>query len=76
MTNARAVVNASPEPVSNIVVSTGEDVATGGMLALAFADPVAATAIALILVCIAIVLLIQARRALRALLRLRDRLLS
>lgn len=74
--SARAVVNASPEPVSNVVVSTGEDVATGGMLALAFADPVAATAIALILVCIAIVLLIQARRALRALLRLRDKWLG
>ena len=74
--SARAVVNASPEPFSNVVVSTGEDVATGGLLALAFADPVAATAVALILVCIAIVLLIQARRAMRALLRLRDRLLS
>ena len=74
--SARAVVNASPEPFSNVVVSTGEDVATGGMLALAFADPVAATAVALILVCVAIVLLIQARRALKALLRLRDRLLS
>jgi hypothetical protein len=46
------------------------------LLALAFADPVAATAVALILVCIPIVLLIQARRAMRALLRLRDRLLS
>ena len=74
--SARAVVNASPEPFSNVVVSTGEDVATGGMLALAFADPVAATAVALILVCIAIVLLIQARRAMKGLIRLRDRLLS
>ncbi|HEY5723114.1 MAG TPA: DUF4126 domain-containing protein [Allosphingosinicella sp.] len=74
--SARAVVNSSPEPFSNVVVSTTEDVATGGMLALAFADPVAATAIALILVCIAIVLLIQARRALKALLRLRDKWLG
>lgn len=74
--SARAVVNASPEPVSNVVVSTGEDVATGGLLALALAEPMFAGAIALILVCIAVVLLVQARRAIRALLRLRDRMLS
>src|SRR3546814_7368321 len=35
----RAVVNVSPEPFSNAVVSTGEDVATGGLLALAIAFP-------------------------------------
>ena len=28
---ARTLVNASPEPVSNVVVSTAEDVATGGV---------------------------------------------
>jgi hypothetical protein len=43
---ARAVVNVSPEPVSNAVVSTGEDVATTGLLALALLNPVAAMAIA------------------------------
>jgi len=74
--SARAVVNASPEPVSNVVVSTGEDVATGGMLALAFADPWLAAAVALILAIVAVALLIQARRAIRALLRARDRLIS
>ena len=47
---ARTLVNASPEPFSNIVVSTGEDVATGGLLALAIANPIAAALIALILV--------------------------
>ena len=31
---ARTLVNTSPEPFSNVVVSTGEDVATGGLLAL------------------------------------------
>ncbi len=36
---ARTLVNASPEPFSNIVVSTAEDVATGGLLALAIANP-------------------------------------
>ena len=43
---ARTLVNTSPEPFSNIVVSTGEDVATAGLLALAIANPVAAALIA------------------------------
>jgi len=30
---ARTLVNASPEPFSNVVVSTGEDIATGSLLA-------------------------------------------
>jgi hypothetical protein len=47
--SARALVNTSPEPVSNVVVSTGEDVATGGLLAIVIASPVLAVGIALIL---------------------------
>lgn len=62
---ARTLVNASPEPFSNAVVSTGEDVATGGLLALAIAYPVAAAAIALALVGLSLWLVIAARRALR-----------
>ena len=62
---ARALVNASPEPVSNIVVSTGEDVATAGLLGLAIANPIAAALIALILVLLSVWLVIAARRALR-----------
>ena len=62
---ARTLVNASPEPVSNIVVSTGEDIATGGLLALAIAYPVAAAAIALLLVVLSVWLVIAARRALQ-----------
>jgi hypothetical protein len=62
---ARTLVNASPEPVSNIVVSTGEDVATGGLLALAIAYPLAAAAIALVLVALSLWLVFAARRALR-----------
>jgi len=65
---ARTIVNASPEPVSNIVVSTGEDVATAGLLALAIANPVAAALIALILVVLSIWLMLAARRLLRRLL--------
>lgn len=62
---ARALVNASPEPVSNIVVSTGEDVATGGLLVLAIANPIAAAVIALLLVMASLWLVFAARRFLR-----------
>lgn len=62
---ARALINASPEPFSNVIVSTGEDVATGGLLALAIAYPVAAAAIALLLVGLSLWLVLTARRALR-----------
>lgn len=51
---ARAAVNTSPEPFSNVVVSTIEDVATGGLLVLAFANPVAAAIIAALLLLLAI----------------------
>lgn len=62
---ARAIVNASPEPMSNIVVSTGEDVATGGLLVLAIANPIAAAIIALVLVAASLWLVFTARRFLR-----------
>ena len=62
---ARALVNASPEPYSNIAVSTMEDVATGGLLALAIANPIAAALIAAILVFLSLWLAIKARRAIR-----------
>lgn len=65
---ARAMVNASPEPFSNIIVSTGEDVATVGLLGLAIANPVAAALIALILVILSIWLVFAARRMLKRLL--------
>ena len=65
---ARTIVNASPEPFSNIAVSTGEDVATAGLLALAIANPIAAALIALILVIASLWLALTARRALRRLL--------
>lgn len=51
---ARAAVNTSPEPVSNIVVSSAEDVAAGGLLLLVFANPVAAALISAILLALAI----------------------
>ena len=62
---ARTLVNASPEPFSNIAVSTGEDVATAGLIGLAIANPVAAAVIAIVLVGLSLWLVIAARRALR-----------
>ena len=65
---ARTLVNASPEPVSNIVVSTGEDVATAGLLALAIANPIAAAIVAVILVVLSLWLVVAARRLLKRIL--------
>jgi hypothetical protein len=62
---ARTLVNASPEPFSNVAVSTGEDVATVGLMGLALASPVAAALIALLLVIVSLWLVFAARRALR-----------
>jgi hypothetical protein len=62
---ARTLVNTSPEPFSNVIVSTAEDVATGGLLALAIANPIAAALIALGLVLLSLWLVFTARRALR-----------
>jgi hypothetical protein len=64
---ARTLVNASPEPFSNVIVSTGEDVATAGLLALAIANPIAAALIAAILVILSLWLVLAARRALQRL---------
>src|SRR5690606_28142668 len=65
---ARAVINTSPEPVSNVAASTAEDVVTLGLLYLAYEHPVAAGAIALVLLVLAIWLLLLARKVLRSLL--------
>jgi hypothetical protein len=65
---ARTLVNASPEPFSNIAVSAGEDVATAGLLALAIANPIAAALVAAILVVLSLWLVFAARRAIRGML--------
>lgn len=64
---ARAVVNASPEPVSNVVVSTAEDVATAGLLWAAYEYPYASAGIAAVLLAFVAALLIMARRVLKRL---------
>jgi hypothetical protein len=65
---ARTMVNASPEPFSNIAVSAGEDVATAGLLGVAIANPVAAAIVALALVGLSLWLVLSARRLLKRIL--------
>ena len=63
----RAAVNASPEPFSNIAVSTGEDVATTGLLVAAIASPWAAVVIAVLVLVAAVAMLILLRHVFRRL---------
>ncbi|MDP4573947.1 DUF4126 domain-containing protein [Qipengyuania sp. G39] len=69
---ARGVVNASPEPVSNVAVSTAEDVATVGLLYLAYEFPLIAAGIAVVLLGLTIWLLVIARRIIGKLLGRRN----
>ena len=66
---ARAVVNTSPEPVSNVAVSTVEDIATAGLLWAAYEYPWAAAGIAAFLLVLVICLALMARRLIRRLFR-------
>ena len=63
--SARAVVNTSPEPVSNVVASGAEDVVTVGLLWVAYEYPVVAGAIAAVLLAIAAALLWWAQRVIK-----------
>lgn len=63
--SARAVVNTSPEPFSNVAMSAVEDVATTGLLYLAYSHPIAAGAVAAVLLVLAVALMIVAWRVLK-----------
>lgn len=63
----RAMVNTSPEPVSNVVVSTAEDVVTAGLLYTAYEYPQIAAALAAVLALVVVGLLFAARSVLRRL---------
>ncbi|MCB0970950.1 MAG: DUF4126 domain-containing protein [Acidimicrobiales bacterium] len=67
--STRAMVNTSPEPVSNVVLSIGEDGVVAGLVALALAYPVVAGAIAVVLALGSAVVAVVAFRAIRALAR-------
>jgi hypothetical protein len=61
----RALVNTSPEPVSNVVVSGAEDVLTLGALTLTFVDPVLAIIVAVLLLAATLLLLYLSWRILK-----------
>ena len=65
----RLAVNASPEPVSNIVLSLFEDTAVVGVLLLAVDHPWAALAVALVLLAAVTVLAVLAFRKARLVVR-------
>ena len=61
------MINASPEPVSNIAASTVEDVATVGLLYTAYEYPYVAGGVALVLLALTVWLLLTARRMIKRL---------
>lgn len=67
----RAAVNASPEPFSNIAVSTGEDVVTTALLVAAIANPYVAVGVAMVVLVFAVALLLLVRRLFKRLFRKR-----
>ncbi len=58
----RAAVNASPEPVSNVVMSSAEDIATTSTLLIALANPWIALALTTLLLAGTIAILLAFRR--------------
>lgn len=67
--STRAAVNTSPEPFSNIVVSTGEDVATAGLTFAALASPALAVIVFLAVLVFSLAVLWIAGRFLKRLFR-------
>jgi len=65
----RALINTSPEPFSNVVASTAEDVLAGGLLLLVLAYPWVAAGVVLMLVLLALWLLPKLFRFILRLLR-------
>jgi len=61
-----AAINTSPEPVSNVVVSTAEDVTVTGVVALAFANPWISAGIALALLVAGAILVLFLLKRIRA----------
>ena len=68
-TAARAAVTASPEPFSNIALSSGEDVTAVGLTWLGTAHPYVAGGIALAMVVVVILLIRMVWKALKGLFR-------
>jgi len=64
-TGVRMGVNASPEPLTNIAASIGEDLGVGGLVALALLHPLAAAVIACVLTVLGIVLVVALAKRIR-----------
>lgn len=63
--SARAAVNMSPEPVSNVVLSGAEDIATTSALLVALANPVVALVIVVLLLGLTLAVFLAFRRFVR-----------
>jgi len=61
----RLAINTSPEPLSNIIVSTLEDLAVAGVVALSLEYPEVAAAIAMTLLVIGVVLVVILAKVIR-----------
>lgn len=73
-TGVRVGVNASPEPVSNVVASLAEDLGVAGMVVLALLHPLVAAVIAAILLTVGLAgVIMLAKRIRRAWRRSRER---
>lgn len=72
----RAVINTSPEPISNWVASFGEDLLAGGLVYLALAYPFVALAVVAVLVGFSIWLLPKLWRFIRAIIERIGRMYS
>ncbi|UWZ84828.1 DUF4126 domain-containing protein [Occallatibacter riparius] len=75
-TAMRAVITPSPEPVSNMALSMGEDVVSIGLTWLTAHHPVLATSIAAVFVLVVVLLIRWVWRALRRLFRGAERVVS
>lgn len=64
---ARTAINTSPEPASNIVVSSAEDLTVAGVVALAFVNPWVSGAIAAVLLIVGAMLVVFVLRRVRRL---------
>ena len=62
---ARAAINTSPEPVTNLAMSTAEDVATIGIMWFVYEYPWAAAGVAILLLLLAIGLVLALRNLVR-----------
>jgi len=72
--STRAVANISPEPFSNIAISSSEDVGTLGLISTVMAYPAAGGVIAVVLMIAVVFVLYWTRRALKKIGSLRDQL--